>query len=112
MEREFGSRPEDILAVIGPSICQDCYEVSEDVAEAFRGSLSSSRVEETAAEKRKWKIPAEPVGSMQRKLSGSGNTGRQHCNAGNLYLLQSQLPVLPSGIQRKRGNLAAFLMLK
>ena len=31
MCREFKSRPEDILAAVGPSICQDCYEVSEDV---------------------------------------------------------------------------------
>jgi len=36
MQREFESAPEDIYAVIGPSICQDCYEVSEDVIEAFR----------------------------------------------------------------------------
>ena len=36
MEKAFGSRPEDLLAGIGPSICRDCYEVSEDVAEAFR----------------------------------------------------------------------------
>ena len=33
---EFGSRPEDLLCAIGPSICRDCYEVSEDVAGAFR----------------------------------------------------------------------------
>lgn len=36
MEEAFGCRPEDIWVGIGPSICQDCYEVSEDVAEAFR----------------------------------------------------------------------------
>lgn len=35
MEREFGSRPEDILAVVGPSICADCYEVGKEVADAF-----------------------------------------------------------------------------
>ena len=32
---EFGSRPEDIIAFIGPSICASCYEVGEDVAEKF-----------------------------------------------------------------------------
>ena len=36
MCREFKSRPEDILAAVGPSICQDCYEVSEDVIRQFQ----------------------------------------------------------------------------
>lgn len=36
MGKAFGSKPEDIHAAIGPSICQDCYEVSEDVIEEFR----------------------------------------------------------------------------
>ena len=35
MNREFGSEPEDLYCAIGPSICQDCYEVSRDVAEEF-----------------------------------------------------------------------------
>ena len=35
MQREFHTRPEDVLAAVGPSICQDCYEVSDDVADAF-----------------------------------------------------------------------------
>lgn len=36
MSAEFGTKPEDIIAVIGPSISQDYYEVSEDVIEEFR----------------------------------------------------------------------------
>ena len=35
MQKAYGTRPEDVIAAIGPSICQDCYEVSEDVADAF-----------------------------------------------------------------------------
>lgn len=31
----FGSKPEDILAGIGPSICQACYEVGHEVYQAF-----------------------------------------------------------------------------
>ncbi len=31
--------PKDILAAIGPSICQDCYEVSEDVIVKFQKSF-------------------------------------------------------------------------
>lgn len=35
MHMTYGTKAEDIVAAIGPSICQDCYEVSEDVAESF-----------------------------------------------------------------------------
>ncbi|MBQ7776891.1 MAG: peptidoglycan editing factor PgeF, partial [Lachnospiraceae bacterium] len=36
MQEEFGCEPKDIVAAIGPSICQACYEISEEVAERFR----------------------------------------------------------------------------
>ncbi len=36
MSYEFGSRPCDIAAFIGPSICASCYEVGDDVARNFR----------------------------------------------------------------------------
>lgn len=47
MEREYGSRPEDILVAIGPSICGKCYEVGEEVAEAFKEAFSEPAVWET-----------------------------------------------------------------
>lgn len=36
MKEAFGTEPEHLRAAIGPSICQDCYEVSEDVALIFK----------------------------------------------------------------------------
>lgn len=39
MKKEFGSRPEHIVAVIGPSICSQCYEVSKEVADQFPESV-------------------------------------------------------------------------
>lgn len=35
MNSEFGTDAKDVLVAIGPSICRDCYEVSQDVAEEF-----------------------------------------------------------------------------
>lgn len=32
----FGSRPEDIICIVGPSICQNCYEVSSDVIDEIK----------------------------------------------------------------------------
>lgn len=42
MQETFGSKPEDILAAIGPSICQDCYEVSEDVILQFQENFDQN----------------------------------------------------------------------
>ena len=47
MQEAFGSRPEDILAGIGPSICRDCYEVSKDVAEVFQALFAEDIMRKT-----------------------------------------------------------------
>ena len=39
MAETFGSRPQDILAGIGPSIGACCFEVGEEVAAAFRAAF-------------------------------------------------------------------------
>ncbi len=39
MHRAYGTLPSQVYAAIGPSICRDCYEVSEDVILQFRESF-------------------------------------------------------------------------
>jgi hypothetical protein len=36
--KEFNSRPSDLIAVIAPYICKDCYEVSVEIIEQFKKS--------------------------------------------------------------------------
>ena len=40
MTEKYGTDPADLICAVGPSICADCYEVSEDVAERFCGVFS------------------------------------------------------------------------
>ena len=40
MQREFGTRPEDVLAAIGPSIGPCCYEVGSEVERQFQEAFS------------------------------------------------------------------------
>jgi YfiH family protein len=50
MESEFGSKPGDILAAIGPSICTEHYEVGPEVVEEVEnsfGSEAASMLQET-----------------------------------------------------------------
>lgn len=55
MESEMGCKREDILAVVGPSICQDCYEVSADVALAFERVFSGEQYEQMIIDKKNGK---------------------------------------------------------
>lgn len=40
MTEEFHTHPEHLRVAIGPSICQDCYEVSEEMAAEFKREFS------------------------------------------------------------------------
>ena len=39
MQTTYGSVPSDLICAIGPSICRDCYEISEDVAQHFMSAF-------------------------------------------------------------------------
>ncbi len=42
LQRAFGSRPADLVAVLGPAIRRCCYEVGDEVVDAFRGQFRGS----------------------------------------------------------------------
>lgn len=51
MRSEFGTKPEDIIAFIGPSICKSCYEVSGDVADKFKAAYPAEEIEDILTDK-------------------------------------------------------------
>ncbi len=44
MKEEYGTKAENVIAAIGPSICVNCYEVSKDVAEEFTKEFDSQAI--------------------------------------------------------------------
>ena len=108
MQDAFGSRPEELYAAIGPSICRDCYEVSEDVALRF-ADMGEAVL-----------LPGKAPGKYQldlwlaneRILEQAGIPGKQIAVTDLCTCHNSEFLFSHRASGGKRGNLGAFLMLK
>ena len=69
MGREYGTRAQDLTVAIGPSICRQCYEVSEDVIRQFQRNFSQGAVAGAVRFQRKRKVS---VGSLEGEPVYSG----------------------------------------
>lgn len=112
MHMTYGTKTEDIVAAIGPSICQDCYEVSEDVAEAFRKEFRKpGQEQEILISKGSGKYQLDLWRANEIILAEAGIPAGQIqvtdlCTCHNSEYLFSH-----RASQGKRGNLGAFLGL-
>lgn len=112
MKEVYGTRPEEVYAAIGPSICQDCYEVSGDVIEEFRENFSESVWPQLFYEKENGKYQLNLWRANQLVLTEAGVAEQKiavtnlctHCNPEILFSHRS------TGV--KRGNLSALLAIK
>lgn len=112
MIERFGSDPSDILACVGPSVCVDCYEVSEDVVEKVREAFAPALWNRLFYKKDNgkyqldlWKTNEEiflEAGILPEHIAVTNVC--THCNSRILYSHRTQ--------GDKRGNLCAFLALK
>ena len=109
MQEHFHSRPEELVTAIGPSICADCYEIGEDVAEQFRGHFPEKVLQ-------KGKTPGKyqlDLWQANRSILLNAGVLPEHiavtdvCPCHNPEYLFSH-----RASHGQRGNLAAFLMLK
>lgn len=112
MRREFGTNPKDVIAAVGPSICQDCYEVSEDVAEAFADAFRPELHRKLFYKKKDGKYQLNLWEANRQVLLEAGILEKNIqmpnlCTCCNPEFLFSH-----RASKGKRGNLGAFLMLK
>lgn len=112
MCREFKSRPEDILAAVGPSICQDCYEVSEDVILEFQKTFSRELWKDIFYRKENGKYQLNLWEANRQILLGAGILP-EHISMPNLCTCcNPEFLYSHRASQGKRGNLGAFLGIK
>lgn len=112
MQDAFGTRPENVIAAIGPSICQDCYEVSEDVAIKFRELFKDCPPQIVSTGKTKGKYQLNLWEANKQILLYAGILPQNLevtdiCTCCNPHYLFSH-----RASNGKRGNLAAMMELR
>lgn len=111
MKAEFGTDPGDVYAAIGPSICQDCYEVSEDVAGAFKETFAGHE-DEILIDKGNGKYQLDLWKSNEIVMMDAG-VKREHLAVTNICTCCNERLLFSHRASKgKRGNLGAFLMLR
>lgn len=112
MQETYGTNPEDVFAAIGPSICQDCYEVGGEVALAFQQSFPEewNYLLKDGREEGKYQLN---LWEANRRILLKAGIQEHHiavtdlctcCNSRYLFSHRAS--------QGKRGNLAAFMELR
>lgn len=112
MGKTFGTRPEDLLAAIGPSICHDCYEVSEDVIEQFQSAFEEKCWTELFYRKPNGKYQLNLWRANELIFLEAGLLKEQIATTDICTCCNPQLLFSHRASKGKRGNLGAFLMLK
>lgn len=111
MQDGYGCCPEDILAAVGPSICRDCYEVSEDVAEQFIKEFSGYPKEEFLDEKGNGKYQLDLWKANEIILTKAGIL-KEHLDITDLCTCcNSEYLFSHRATKGRRGNLGAFIVL-
>ena len=111
MTEVYHSRPEDILACVGPSICQDCYEVSADVAEQFQEMFPEDEWNAIMIQKSNEKYQLDLWEINRRILLSAGILPEHLAVAGLCTSCHKDLLFSHRATEGRRGNLCAFLGL-
>lgn len=112
MQEEYGSCPEDILAAIGPSICQDCYEVSEDVIDEFKKAFLNIHWDKLFYRKDNGKYQLNLWEANRIIFLESGVRENHISMPGLCTCCNPEFLFSHRASHGKRGNLGAFLGLK
>ncbi len=112
MTANYGTDPKDIIACIGPGICDHCYEVGKDVYDEFEKSFSKSDMRAIFVKRPNEKYSADLWLANLLVLYNAG------VNPKNIYLpdictkCNSKYLFSHRAMGNARGNQCGFLMLE
>ncbi|MDD6491124.1 MAG: peptidoglycan editing factor PgeF [Firmicutes bacterium] len=112
MQEIFGSKPQELLAAIGPSICQECYEIGEEVAENFRESFPGEWQYLLKDGKEAGKYQLDLWEANRRILLNAGVLPEHLAVTDVCTCCNKEVLFSHRASNGKRGNLAAFLELR
>ncbi len=113
MQDAYGTEPADIVAAIGPSICQACYEVSEHVADAFAAAFQKPGQErEILISKDDGKYQLDLWRANEIVLVEAGIPKEQIQTTDLCTCHNSRFLFSHRASHGRRGNLGAFLGLR
>lgn len=108
----YGSDPAEIYAAVGPSICQDCYEVSEDVILEFQKAFPEKLWPLLFYEKPDHKYQLN-LWEANRQIFLEAGILPEHISMPNLCTCcNPEFLFSHRASGGKRGNLAAFLGIR
>lgn len=111
MKQEYRTQAKDVLCVIGPSICQDCYEISRDVAEEFQKEFTEAQYQDFMRSAGSGKYHLD-LWKVNQYIFLEAGIRKEHlettdlCTCCNPEVLFSH-----RASHGKRGNLGAVIML-
>lgn len=112
MSREYGTRPEELYVAVGPSICRDCYEVSEDVAEEFKKAFPKESWDGLFYEKGNGKYQLD-LWEANRQIFLEAGVEEGHISMPNICTrCNPEFLFSHRASKGKRGNLGAFLGIR
>jgi YfiH family protein len=112
MKQAFGTDPGDVLAGIGPGICASCFEVGEEVAEAFGNLLGVRDAAAFLAQKDGGKYLLDLAAVNRKLLLDAGIREDRLSSSGLCTRCRPDLFYSHRRDGSLRGSMAAFLALR
>lgn len=112
MSREYNTKPKELVCAIGPSICQTCYEVSQDVYEEFAAAYSEEEIKAIFHRVSDEKLMLDlheacRINFIKAGVPSSSISKPDICTCCNPHFLYSH-----RASKGQRGNLAAVMLLQ